>query len=115
MTKYLQTTKQENIGNTKMTLRKFSKPILFFFLGTVIVASVAVYLFEVNYIAAKGFYMRDLEKQISDVQYENEKLQLQAIEMRSMSDLSQKIEQLGMEPVDEITYFDTAGQVVARR
>jgi len=79
------------------------------------IGSIAMYLFEVNSIAVKGFRVRDLEKQIAELRYENEKLQLQAVELKSMTDLSAKVIELEMVPVEEITYLDTTGQVVARR
>jgi len=78
-------------------------------------SSLVIYLFQVNTIAAKGFHVRELEKQISQVKENNEKLKLQVVEMRSMTDLSERVENLQMVEVDKITYYDTAGQVVARK
>jgi len=80
-----------------------------------ILGSIITYLVEVNYIAAKGFQVRDLEKEITLLEEENEKLQVQVVQLKSMTDLSEKVQELGMVPVDKITYFETTGQVVARR
>ena len=113
MTRFCQNYKPERKSKNK--LKKFTKPIFFVTIIAVFVCAIGVYLFEVNYIAAKGFYIRDLEQSIVTEKEGFEKLQLEMIGLRSMVDLSEKVEGLGMQPVDKITYYDSAGQVVARR
>ncbi len=115
MTKYSQTLKPTRNCNFKKHLKKISKSALLFLMVGLFVSSMVVYLAEVNNIAAKGFQVRDLENQIEKLASENEKLQVQAIEMRSMTDLSTKVQELGMVPVNDITYYDTTGQLVAVR
>lgn len=96
-------------------VKKFSRTLLICGVGLYLAIIVGAYLSEMNYLTTKGFYARNLEKQIAQIQNENEKLQSQAIEMKSMNDLLEKIQGLAMVKVDEITYFDTTGQTVARR
>lgn len=115
MTCFSQSIRLENNSGIKIQSKRFLRSARWAFLVVLFVGAVATYLFEVNCIAAKGFLVRDLEKQIGDLQYENEKLQLQTVELKSMTDLSAKVMELNMVPVEEITYFDTTGQVVARR
>jgi hypothetical protein len=114
MTKFCQTMKIGKKMNHRK-LRKFSKPLMVIGLLGLILGSIITYLVEVNYIAAKGFQVRDLEKEITLLEEENEKLQVQVVQLKSMTDLSEKVQELGMVPVDKITYFETTGQVVARR
>ena len=115
MTKYSQSLKPKRSSHLHRRLAKLTKPVFLVMVGLLFVGSIVVYLVEVNYIAAKGFQVRDIEKQIIALQESNEKLQLQAIEMRSMTDLSEKVSQLNMVPIDCITYYDSAGQLVAQR
>lgn len=76
---------------------------------------IAVYLLEVNYIASRGLQMRELEQRISLAKEENDETKTRLVEMNSMIDLSGKIDGLKMVPIGEVIYFDTTGQVVARR
>ena len=80
-----------------------------------LVGAIGGYLYEVNRIAAKGFQSRDLEKQIVALQTENEKLQINLIEMQTMPVLTEKIGKLGMVPVDQVTFYDSSSQVFVRR
>ncbi|NQT49243.1 hypothetical protein HQ571_00960 [Candidatus Kuenenbacteria bacterium] len=115
MTRFTKSLRPEKNSNLKRKVRKLSKPILLVVLGIFFVGAIGIYLFQINYIAATGFQIRDYEKQISELTYENEKIQMQIIEMKSMTDLSAKVAELNMEPVGQITYYDTSGQVVARK
>ena len=74
-----------------------------------------MYLLQVNAIAAKGFEIRDLESQVNILDEENEKLSVRVVELKAMTELDDKVAELNMVPIDSIVYYDTAGQVVARR
>lgn len=116
MTRFNQSfTPEKNTSNFARKMRKFSKPVLVLFIAAFVLSAVVFYLLQVNEIATQGFYVRDLEQQISSAKDENAKLQIRMIEMKSMTDLSEKVEQLGMVRVDKMTYYDTSGQVVAVR
>ena len=113
MTKYCQNLRVERESSVK--LKKISKTIALIGLGLYLFVAIGAYLTEVNYIATKGFYQRDLEGQIFELQDNNEKLQSRIVEMKSTIDLATKIQGLNMVKVDEIVYFDTTGATVARR
>ncbi|MEK7159132.1 MAG: hypothetical protein AAB766_01380 [Patescibacteria group bacterium] len=113
MTKYCQNLKVER--STTVKFKKFSKTLALIGLAMYLVVAIGAYLSEVNYITTKGFYQRDLESQIAELRDSNEKLQSKVVEMKSTTDLSEKIQGLNMVKVDQITYFDTTGQTVARR
>ena len=74
-----------------------------------------IYLLEVNTIAAKGFQIREFEKQVYSLREQNDKLAIEVVEMRSMNNLDEQVSELGMVTVEDILYYDVAGQVVARR
>jgi len=91
------------------------KPLFFGTLSLLVVFSVVTYLIQVNKIAAYGFEIKDLEKQINVVKEENEKLAVKVVELQSMPVVQTKIADLGMTPVGEIVFLDSTGQIVARR
>lgn len=94
---------------------KFNKIIFYCLAGALVVSLTVVYLFEVNSIAAKGFFVRDLQKQISQIKSDNEKLQLRLIDLKASPDISKRIENLKMIPVDKISYYDASGELVVRK
>jgi len=114
MTKFSQSFKPEKSSNLKNKAKKLSKPLILILTAVFLLSAVGVYLFEINYIAAKGLKVRELEQKIELVKEKNKKLKLQMVEMKSMTDLSEKISGLNMQPIDDINYYQ-AGSTVARR
>ena len=115
MTKYGQGFSIKRENSKKINLNGYLKKMLVVLVCALFVGSCGAYLFAVNTIASKGFEIKALEKMINVAKEDNEKLQLKVVEMTSMTDLQGRIQELGMVPVDQITYYDTAGQVVVRR
>lgn len=93
-------------------LKKFYSLVV---LVTLVFGALFVYLLEVNSIAAKGFKVRDLEKNIQLIEEENEKLEVAVVEMQATSRLVERIQKLGLVAVDKVEYFGGAGTVVAQR
>lgn len=114
MTKY-SLTKSNLCSAPTGRLSKAKKPIIAVFLLVMLVGALSIYLLEVNNIAAKGYEIRELESQVNEIQEENEKLAVRVIELKSMNELDEKVAALDMVPVDGMTYYDTIGQVMARR
>ena len=115
MTKYNSTYQSGKKSVISSMAGKISRTFLLVLAATTLGGAIVFYLSQINYISEKGFALRDLEKQISGLQDENEKLQLRMVELRSMSDLSARMGELSLVPVGEMTYFDTTGKVVAKR
>ncbi|MFH0780259.1 MAG: hypothetical protein V1928_05415 [Parcubacteria group bacterium] len=114
MTKYSQNFRDNAAPATKRG-SKFSKLFFYCLVGAFIVALTGAYLFEVNSIAAKGFQVRDLQKQISDIRDYNDELALQLIDLKASPELNERIESLNMIPAEKIAYYDAAGELVARK
>lgn len=115
MTKYCLGFSQKEEKTMRIDLSQYLRNSLVVLLVAVFVGAGFAYLFAVNTIASKGFQIKELEKKINLAKTENEKLQLRMVELRSMTDLQEKIEELDMVPVDQITYYDTTGPVMVRR
>ena len=115
MTKFNSTYQSKKTTVIASVVSKISRTFLLAVVAVSLGGSIVYYLSQINYISEKGFAMRDMEKKISDLRDENEKLQLRMVELRSMSDLSARMGELSLVPVGNMTYFDTTGQVVAKR
>jgi cell division protein FtsL len=94
---------------------KLSKTILYLMAGVLLIGTAIVYLTEINYITARGFYSRELEQKILRAKEENDKLGQKVVQIKSMKNLSDKVAELKMVPADEIIYYDTSGQMVAKK
>ena len=114
MTKYGLTT-SSLCSAPKSRLLKCKKPVIWVLLISLLVGALSMYLLQVNAIAAKGFEIRNLESQVNDLNDENEKLSVQVVELKAMNELDDKVAALNMVPIDSMVYYDTTGQVVARR
>lgn len=115
MTKYSCSLKPERSNSIRLMAKRISKTFLVIIGSAVCLGAVVYYLAQVNYISESGFAQRELEQKIDNLRDENEKLQLQTVALKSMSGLSERVQKLGMVPVGDMQYFDTTGQLVAKR
>lgn len=114
MTKYSQNFRDNAAPKSRRGLR-LNKLVFYCLIGAFIVGLTATYLFQVNSISAKGFQVRDLQKQIADIRDYNDKLQLQLIDLKSSPEITGKIKNLNMVPAEKVAYYDAAGELVARK
>jgi len=99
----------ENLSCEKDKIKK-----VFLILGSVAFIALAfVYLFQINFISEQGILISGLEKEIEGIKRENEKLTLQAISMRSMASVQERMINAKMVPVEKVSYLDAGGQYVA--
>jgi len=74
-----------------------------------------LYLVQVNRATTKGYQIQDLEKRINKLEESNQKANLEMAELQSLDSIQQRIEKLGMVPVDRIHYVKAPGSSVAVR
>lgn len=115
MTQYDPICRRQNSSTPSRTGKLLSKKLFLTLFSVLVVFGLGGYLFEVNAIATKGFQIHDLEKQISQIKNDNEKLQLQMVQLKSTTDLTDKVNGLGMVPADGISYLNANAQVVAQK
>lgn len=73
------------------------------------------YLATVVSISTHGFKIKDLERRIEELKFENKKLNLKTAEMQAPQRIEQWIKESGMVAVSEVQYIsDTTGAVAAR-
>ncbi len=74
-----------------------------------------VYLIQINFLATRGYVMKDLEKQIASAKKENDAMNIRMLEAQGISKLQGKIEALGMVRSDSIEYLATQETVAVVR
>ncbi len=84
-------------------------------LGTLLVASFAGYLVQVNAASSKGFQIRTLQEKISDLKQQVDKTELRVAQEQSVASVEQKVREMGMVPTDEVQYVSSGASVVAQR
>lgn len=115
MTKYYQSNCRDNCNKTKIkTIRKKSI-FLNLFVGCLVLVFGGFYLFKTNLIAVEGYRVDELQNKVSELKDQNKKLELQAVELRSITDLKKRIEAFNMVKVETISHIDKVNTAVALR
>ncbi|OGY42908.1 MAG: hypothetical protein A2Y67_03495 [Candidatus Buchananbacteria bacterium RBG_13_39_9] len=71
------------------------------------------YLCQINNMATKGYQINELENQTAELKQENKRLQVEITELRSITRLTEKVEELKMVEVSRIEYIKANGATVA--
>ncbi len=74
-----------------------------------------VYLIQINFLATRGYVMKDLDKQIASIKKEQEATHIRILEAQGLSRLQGKIDTLGMVRSDSIEYVATQETVAVVR
>ena len=116
MSPYQHRTKIKHERKRSNPLKRFLKPEI---LNIVIIGLIVVmgmsYLVEVNRATTKGYKIRDLERQINQLEESTQKVEMEIAELQSLDSIEQREEKLGMVPVDRIEYVKVPGTSVAVR
>jgi cell division protein FtsL len=116
MSPYQQLTKVKHQVQRRQKWQKFySMSTLNLVAMALILVMGALYLVQVNRATTKGYQIRDLEKKIQAVEDSNRKIELEVAELQSLDSIEERIDKLGMVPVDHIDYVKTPGATVALR
>jgi hypothetical protein len=84
-----------------------------FFLLAAFVAG-AVYLYQVNDLATKGFEVQDLNSRIGTLAKEQKKMQIREVELRSMYHLEQSVNDLNLVNTKDVTYLELSSPVAMK-
>lgn len=73
------------------------------------------YVFLTNHTAQQGFAIKGLQREIATMAEKNQKLEIQAADLRSLSVVQATSTQLGLVPADNFQYLaPTSGAVAVR-
>lgn len=73
------------------------------------------YLLQTNYTATKGYVIKDLERQVAELQNENKKAKLTYVSLQSMSNVVSKVPKLNLVASNGVEIINYSDQVVALR
>ena len=74
-----------------------------------------VYLAQVNALAAKSYKIKELENNVLRMQEQSQKLDVEIAYWRSMTSLSERLENIDMIPVGSVDYVTLTSSTVAKR
>lgn len=90
--------------------------VTFGFISIALICALSLfYLLGINNLAVKGYDIKSSEERLSELKEENQKLKIEAAELKTMSRLNDSVENLEMVSVKNISYISSAGSAVASR
>ncbi len=98
-------TRESRVKTSKHNV--FSNNSTGFFVFTACCLMLLVYLVQVNSYSTKGFEIKSLERQISQLKEEQKQLQIQSAELQSFQRIQGDNAVVNMVPVSTISYIQT--------
>lgn len=93
--------------------RLVGKPTAALF-GLLVAVFGAGYLMQVNAASSKGYEIRALERRISELKEETERVELKVAQEQSVQAVEAKVREMGMVPTPKLDYLTVAAAQVAR-
>ncbi|MFA5853651.1 MAG: hypothetical protein WC866_01055 [Patescibacteria group bacterium] len=84
-------------------------------LGLLVVLFGAGYLVQINIASSKGYQIRSLENQISELKEQSERLELKVAQEQSVQAVENKVQSMGMVPTPNVEYIAVTAPTVAQR
>jgi len=101
-------TKRKSIGEAKIPAAKsnagFARPVFVVLACAVFVA--LLYIYSINHSAVKGYEIRSVEKEISELKKENENLRIKEAQLKSLYRVEQSARDLNMSNVSDAVYLE---------
>lgn len=104
---------------TKRKRNSTTKLLSGFFIPRVLIVALAclaggVYLYSINSSAVKGYQIKQVEKEISELKKENETLRIQEAELNSLRHIEESSKEFNMAGLKNISYVAQPGPVARR-
>lgn len=79
----------------------------YFRIGLLVLLVVAgfSYVWQISLVSTQGYHLKDLERQLADLEKVNEQLESQAAGLRSLSRIETKVTEMGMVKNESIIYL----------
>jgi len=74
----------------------------------------AFYLYQVNDLATKGYEIKEIENQISELQKENKRMEIREVELKSMYNVEKATENLDLVSATNVSYLEINGPVAMK-
>jgi hypothetical protein len=89
-------------------------PVFTAALVTMIFTCGAVYLYQVNDLATKGYEIRDIENRIQVLEKESKKMKIKEVELRSMYNIEKSTQELNLISPKSVTYVEMDSSVAMK-
>lgn len=89
-----------------------STPLRILVLAALVTVGIA-YVWQISQVSTQGYYLKDLERQVSILEKQNEKLSFEMAELNSMARIESAAKTLGMVKSDSIMYLTQTVDSVA--
>ena len=73
------------------------------------------YVIQTSAVSTKGYDISDLQKHVRTMRQEEQTLELQIAEYRSMASIQERLKAMNLVAAGDVQYVSEAGAVVARR
>ena len=83
-------------------------------IGALLIMAGILYIYSINSSAVKGYEMKQVEKEISDLQKENDKLKIQEAELKSLYHVEEATKDLNMAEMKNVSYVEQTSPVALR-
>ena len=104
-----QTMRQKKISEKRWLMSKTTRVVLIF--GIFLFSF--LYLGQMNSVSTKGYAISDLEKEINNLEQENERLQFKIAKLGSLQNIQERMGGLQMVSVDNVEYLRMPGNFMA--
>ncbi len=104
---------------TKRKINTEKKSIKGFVNSTVLIVALllvcgAIYLYSINSSAVKGYQVRQVEKEIQELEKQNEDLKIKEAELKSLYHVEESSKNMNMEDLKNISYIEETGPVAMK-
>lgn len=107
---------RKNHSYSRPSKKKTEKPCyrrINIFVCVFIFLLIISYLFQVNGLTNLGYAVRELESKVDDLGVANDKLEIKAAELQSISRIREEATNLGFTEIDNIKYIDNNELTIA--
>lgn len=110
MSKFTTSQRKSNIGAISLNFA-----VIRWLLLGLMVMGLALYIWQINSLSTFGYQVRDLQKKQSALKQQNDDLNNQVADMRSLAQIQTKIDELSLVPVSKVEYVTPITPIIAQK
>ena len=86
-----------------------------FLMIAVVLSSLGGYLWQINTLSNTSYSIKELEKQVSNLQSTGKDLENKATKLRSLTEIQNKIDRLAFQTTEKVEYLNSTTNVIAQK
>ena len=96
-------------------LPQISLKMVWIFASIIITFLLVFYIFQTNFLVSESYLFQGYQKKLNKASLENETLLINSVEFNSLTNIEEKIKELGFEKADKVYYLQILeGQVATK-